>query len=136
MTAAERKRAWRQRLYWDLRLFGLPAWVRDLWTLGLTIMLVLALTGQQGQNDRTTALAADIQRERASATFNGCHDQNVRHDRTIAKLHSIVAKLPPGRERRRAKRNIGGTVALIDALAPRQDCAALVKRRVQAVPFH
>jgi hypothetical protein len=75
-------------------------------------------------------LSARIQRERAKATFNNCADQNARHDRTVRKLRMIVAAIPDRDQRRKARRGVGTTVGLIDALAPRQDCAALVRERV------
>jgi hypothetical protein len=51
VSPGERKEARWRRFYWNLWLFGLPAWVRDLWTVGLTIMLVVVLHGQQSAID-------------------------------------------------------------------------------------
>lgn len=51
-TPEERRQAWRNRFYWNLQLFGLPAWVRDLCTLALIVMVVLTLTGQDSTLDR------------------------------------------------------------------------------------
>lgn len=121
MSPAERKRR-RERLYWTLKLWG-PVWLDRLLTLAAVGMATWAVFGVQGQ-------AATIQRERAKATLDACRDQNDRHDGTVLRLQEIIADLPPGHERRRAVRNLGGTIALIDALAPRQDCAALVSERV------
>jgi hypothetical protein len=76
----------------------------------------------------------EIQRSRAAAVIDTCRDQNVRHDRTIARLRILIARLPDGRQRTEAERNIASTIALIDALAPRQDCAALARKRVGTPP--
>ena len=52
-----------------------------------------------------------------------CAQQNMRHDRTIARLNALVAEIPLGSPRRaRAEKGKAGTVALIDALAPKFDC--------------
>lgn len=57
-----------------------------------------------------------------------CRQQNERHDHTIRTLDKQIAKLPP-KERRRAIRQRAGTVALINALAPKRDCARVIAPR-------
>lgn len=71
----------------------------------------------------------EINAQRADSIRTSCNDQNHRHDNTIHELHALVDQLPPAR-RAQAKRNISSTILLIDALAPKQNCDALVKRRV------
>jgi hypothetical protein len=73
----------------------------------------------------------EIQRERAEAIRVNCQEQNVRHDLTIRKLDELIDRLPPGRRKRRAVSNRDGTVALIEALAPKRDCERLVRESVQ-----
>lgn len=52
-----------------------------------------------------------------------CAQQNERHDTTIRRLDALIADIPPGSPRRiRAEEGRAGTVALIDALAPKFDC--------------
>jgi hypothetical protein len=47
-----------KRVYWNLRLFGLPEPIRDLWLFAITGLLVLALISIQGKAD-TAKLRAD-----------------------------------------------------------------------------
>lgn len=72
-----------------------------------------------------------IDTERARNTRDACVDQNRRHDATLHELRRLVAKLPPKRQAQ-AKHDMKGTVLLINALAPHQNCDDLVKRRVGA----
>lgn len=74
-------------------------------------------------------LALEIQDERARSVRDSCEEVNRRHDSTIATLDKLLAKLPPS-QRGRAKSNRDGTVLLIEALAPKRDCEALVRRTV------
>lgn len=66
-------------------------------------------------------LATAIQQSRQEITVTRCLDLNARHDATIAKLDQEIGALPPV-ERKQAKTNRAGTVALIDALAPKRNC--------------
>jgi hypothetical protein len=129
VSPADRKR-WRgfRRMWW-IRLL-LPVWIERIWLLAVTGLVVVALVSFSDQQDDLAALTVDIQEQRAMATFDACADQNDRHDQTIARLNTIIDALPAGPRRRRAQRNVGGTIALIDALVPHQDCASLVRRRV------
>jgi hypothetical protein len=72
--------------------------------------------------------ADDIQDSRVAFTAESCRQQNMRHDVTIRKLDQLIADLPPGTQKRRARRGRESTVALIDALAPERDCRAVVRR--------
>lgn len=92
-------------------------------TLGAAILSIYLL-GQNGQR------ADEIQQERANSVRSSCLEQNARHDKTLAKLDKLVADIKDPAEKARAQANIGGTVALIEALAPKQDCTALVRKAV------
>lgn len=70
-----------------------------------------------------------IQAERRASVLRNCHDQNQRHWNTIATLDELIAQAPPAR-RAQAAASRRYTVLLIQALAPLQDCDALVKRAV------
>jgi hypothetical protein len=47
-----RGRALLSRAYWNLRLFGLPNPVRDVWMVALTALIVATLAGQDSRLDR------------------------------------------------------------------------------------
>lgn len=78
-------------------------------------------------------LTDEIQVQRADSIRLACVEQNFRHDRTIAALDTLIAKVPPGR-RERARQSRAGTVLLIESLAPRRDCEGLVRRSVKRPP--
>lgn len=73
-----------------------------------------------------------IQRERADAIMRDCREGNKRHDNTIHALDAIMRQnIREGRTTaQQAARSRQLTILLIDALAPRQDCKALVKAAV------
>jgi hypothetical protein len=73
-------------------------------------------------------LSQRIQSQRAEAIRDGCLEQNARHDGTIKTLDRLIAAAPPGPERVRAIHNRAGTVLLIEQLAPKKDCAELVRK--------
>lgn len=75
-----------------------------------------------------------LNQERSRNIYAGCEETNVRHDQTIRRLHLLVEEMPPGPRRVRAVQAMAGSVALIDALAPKRDCRALVKRQVDTTP--
>jgi hypothetical protein len=72
-----------------------------------------------------------IQQQRAEAV--NCREQNARHDAAITELDRLIRLLPLSR-RARAVQGRDGTVALIEALAPKRDCSALVRRTVNDPP--
>lgn len=75
-----------------------------------------------------------INRERAANIARSCREVNERHDATIRELDRLFAVRLRGAdsqsERKRAQESRDGTVLLIDALAPRRDCARLVALQV------
>jgi hypothetical protein len=99
------------------------AWVfAGLGVLALVVSIVLAI----GANASATR---QIQEERARSVYANCMDINRRHDNSIRQLDALIAQAPPER-RERAKAGRAGTVLLIQALVPKRDCDALVKRSV------
>lgn len=78
----------------------------------------------------TNQTTAQIQLERARNVLSNCEDSNARHDRTVAQLERLVEAIRDPVRRARAVQGMAGTVALIDALAPKRDCRALVERQV------
>lgn len=77
-----------------------------------------------GQNSDQTR---DIQRQRYDFVLSSCQDQNRTHDATISKLDAVVADIKDPVERAKAEANRAGTLAIIEALVPKQDCVALAR---------
>lgn len=90
---------------------------------GLSILLSALLFS------RVASQQDAVEQQRVNITYQACAEQNTRHDRTVKQLDALVARIPDSTRRRRAERSVSGTVTLIDALAPRQDCLKLVRRR-------
>jgi coenzyme F420-reducing hydrogenase beta subunit len=78
----------------------------------------------------THAATQQIQDERAANIRRNCEDVNDRHDETIMRLRALVESMPAGARRSRAEQGMAGSVALIDALAPKRDCDRLVRQQV------
>lgn len=89
-----------------------------------------ALWSNASRTDDTARLAQQIQDERAANILRACREVNQRHDATIHQLNVLVNAIPDKDRRARARQNIAGTVALINALAPKHNCEALVDRQV------
>jgi hypothetical protein len=98
-----------------------------------------ALRGLIGQNrqraSEAKALAVEIQRQRAASLRLLCVQQNHKHDRTLRTLDRrlelrVKTASPERAQEIRASR--ASTVALIDSLAPRQDCGAFVRQQMRA----
>jgi hypothetical protein len=85
-------------------------------------LLAAVLFSRQSQN------TAAIQQQRVDAIRSSCQETNARHDQTIKTLKGLVARIDDPAQRARAHRNLAGTLALIDALVPKQNCAARVRR--------
>lgn len=96
-------------------------WYRDAWLVVITGVVALSLLAQQDTLNK-------IQQSRVEIGRESCRAQNDRHDATIRKLDELVAALPPGPRKRQAEESRAGTVQLIEALAPRRDCGALVEQ--------
>jgi hypothetical protein len=72
---------------------------------------------------RLAAVVREIQTQRRTNIRSNCDDQNTRHDRTIRRLRMIARAnhIPDAR--------IRPSIRLIDALAPKHDCARLAERQ-------
>lgn len=103
--------------------------MRRSWRLLAAVALLLAA----GSFLFSAYLYTRIQAERSHNIVSNCRDVNDRHDATIRKLDELVASRPVD-ERDRARRNRAGTVALLNAIVPKRDCAALVDRQVHRTP--
>jgi hypothetical protein len=103
-----------RRVFVVLALIALPALPVAAWVVSSSV----------SDNQRLTEA---IQEQRRDSILYGCREQNARHDRTIATLDRLIAQAPAGR-RERARQGRAGTVLLIEALAPKRDCAALVTK--------
>ena len=102
-------------------VFGILALTNTISLVGFGILL-----SKQGQT------TADIQTQRRESILRSCLEQNVRHDNTINQLKIITAanlKQRP-KEASKIKESVAPTIALIDALAPKKECAKLVKESV------
>lgn len=75
---------------------------------------------------------AQIQNQRRESILNDCKDQNTRHDNTINFLNSLAKKIEKQHPDKKAavESSLKQDYLLINALAPKQDCLALVKESV------
>jgi esterase/lipase len=93
---------------------------------------------QLAEQTRTLAqeakrLAQQIQDERARNVRDNCEQVNERHDNTVATLDGLLARARKGaspQQRKQIQQSRASTLLLIDALAPRRDCEALVRQQV------
>lgn len=99
-------------------------------TLALGIVMGARLVNLTHQ---TNKLALDLKHElvsvqvqRYDATFNACWDQNRRHDATVGALDVVLSRAAMATPARRAaiEESRAPTLLLIDALAPKRNCAA------------
>lgn len=85
----------------------------------------------RGLAQTTHRLVLAIQAQRIEFIISGCQQQNRRHRRTVHELDVILRRAeraaPPIR-RAQLRESRASTLLLIDALAPYQDCKALVGR--------
>ena len=94
----------------------------------------LKVNHDTAQNADSKIRAAAVERVqqinagRRDVLVRSCREQNRRHDNTIRKLDGLIADLPPGRRRERAKAGRASTVALIEALAPKRQCVKRADR--------
>jgi hypothetical protein len=89
--------------------------------VGLTILL--------GKQKHVTT---EIQAQRKDTIRKNCQDQNKRHDRTLARLDTAEKNAEKHaktlRRKMKIRNNTEISIGLIDALAPRQNCKAVVRR--------
>jgi hypothetical protein len=74
-----------------------------------------------------------IQDERERSIRTSCEETNRRYDKAIARLDTLI-RPSPAADRQRPPERRAGTVLLIDALVPKRNCDAAVKRSVGSPP--
>lgn len=121
---------------------GIPWWrilirenaYRDAWLVLLSIILVWASFASVDASRKAEEATQGIQIERRDATLRACQDQNDRHDATFAQLDKLSARdleqAQTPEQKLRAQQTIAGTKALVDALAPKRNCADVVEATV------
>lgn len=81
------------------------------------------------------AFAAEIQQQRRDSILESCTAQNKRHDGSVAALvkgsDEDQANAPNEAARKEIRRRRDVTIALLDALAPVEDCQQKVKEAVK-----
>lgn len=100
-----------------------------------TIAAVVVLLGVVliiRQQHQITSQNEFIQQQRTENILSQCENQNSRRANTIATLNQEILSLK-GKRRIRAERNEGFTIALINALAPHQNCLRLVRKAVRPI---
>jgi hypothetical protein len=98
----------------------------------LAVVASLALAGLLIQENRDRA--KDIQSQRKTAILADCQAQNARHDGATNALIDGAGQdernAPTEAAKAEIRRRRDVTLGLIDALAPKVDCVALVRRSV------
>lgn len=83
-----------------------------------------------GQAATNTQLLAALAAARNSSILRACQDQNERHDATVGVINKLLGRAT-AHATRRTRRQVNATrvaeVLLIDALAPKRDCAQVVR---------
>jgi hypothetical protein len=95
--------------------------------VGFTFLFVCFIASLAITKADSDAQDRAIQASRVEVAKDNCRSQNERHDNTVRQLDNRIAELS-GRERARADRNRDFTVSLIEALAPKRNCKALVEQ--------
>ena len=129
-------RAWLARVGRFLRHLweGRPErWYRDVWLFAITVLVYLALAAdeQQDRDDErqdaaNAKLSYEIQAQRREFVWRACRNQNERHLKAEKVVDGRIRSLPPGEARQAAVAGRAFTFALIDAIAPIQDCVEVV----------
>jgi hypothetical protein len=98
--------------------------------IGFLVCLVIfaGIVGWAAKRSPTQWCAPVTPRHWASIR-RACEATNARHDAAIRKLDALIHELPP-HKRTRAIQQRAGTVSLIEALAPHQNCAVAVRTAV------
>ena len=118
--------------YWTQRGV-MPRWTLIGAYVLITLVFVVTAKWSHDASVKASQAAVEIQSQRVAAVRMSCQDQNRRHDETIATLDKLIAQVP-GSRRQRAKESRNSTVLLINALAPKRDCEAVVRAAVKTPP--
>ena len=103
-------------------------WVMPSLVVVMTAIFALSVLNVNDRVAATTDFTEAVQQSRVESLVDQCRESNRRHDKTIETLDAVIAKLPRGPKRREANANRRGTVALINALAPKRHCVARAHR--------
>lgn len=93
-----------------------------------------ALVGFGVLLSKQSTLTRQIQTQRKDAIRKACDDQNTRHDGTAyaLRLAEKDAKRRHPEQKKEIEKNSEVSLGLIDALAPHQDCDAIVKAATES----
>jgi uncharacterized protein YpuA (DUF1002 family) len=117
---------------------------RITWLLTFVLLILFAVGAStfylrgadQSRANEAKTLALRIQESRVESVLNQCHEDNQRHNNTINRLDAQLRELerlhPANAARYRQSRAF--TVTLIEALAPKRDCAKRA-RQLAGVPI-
>lgn len=98
----------------------------------MAVLFVMIRNDRNSLNREANIRATQIQQQRYDATFEGCTDQNLRHDHTIHRLEVIlqryIKKHPESRAQ--AAASVKQNEFLIDALVPKRNCKVVAKNAV------
>jgi hypothetical protein len=109
---------------------------RDFWLLAITGIGLWALLNASGE---TNARIAAIQAQRRQSVNNTCVAQDQRHDATIKRLNAglnAAEKTASPAQLAQVRQSRAFTISLINALAPKQNCQAAVKRALAPAHHH
>lgn len=111
---------------------GYEKWARR--TLIILALQFVALLGGAYLYLQNKERIHDIQKSRTENMLISCESQNARHDATIKAVFKITQKkwlTAKPQEKLVIRTQRRGTVFIINALAPKQNCAKLVKARIE-----
>lgn len=131
------QRGYERWVAYTLRLLAILVLIQ----LGLGALSVYLVGQNQDRSAETRRLLRQVQESREQSVTTTCSAQNRRHDKTINALNAFVKQfkkthpqLTP-KERAEVDQGINGNVSLINALAPKQNCASLVEELVKLRPL-
>lgn len=93
----------------------------------LAVLVAIAFLQSGNAVQNATEAVQAVQQNRVDFIRRSCVASRRRNANTVKALELEIARLPL-REARRARRNERYTIALIDTLAPKQDCAELAAK--------
>lgn len=101
----------------------------------MAIVLVASLALQGYLIAQNSDRANEIQSQRARSIVENCQAQNTRHDDTIMALDRVIAQAVKDQPERatQIRQARESNVLLINALAPKRSCQALLHRSVRDV---
>jgi hypothetical protein len=92
------------------------------WIVVFSLIVVWAVA-------KTRSNVHAINQSRVEVALENCRSQNLRHDNTIRELNVLISELPKDRQAR-AQASKPFTILLIDALAPKRNCATVIPEQI------